>query len=215
MFDQVTIAATDRAASEEFFETVLGAAGIVRTASEDDAVRWRDFTVVAAGAARPATRGLHLGFAAGSRALVDAFWRAGRTAGYRDDGAPGPRPHYTPSYYGAFLLDPDGNSAEAVHRDGLRADGTVDHLWIRVADLAAASAFYAALASGAGYRLHAERPERSHFSRTSPGGGAFSVVAGEPTRNVHLAFPAADPAMVASARDPDGNLVELVDRSKA
>ena len=39
----------------------------------------------------------------------------GTDAGYRDDGAPGPRPQYSPDYYGAFLLDPDGNSVEAVH----------------------------------------------------------------------------------------------------
>ena len=50
-----------------------------------------------------------------SRAHVDEFWRAGTEAGYRDDGAPGPRPQYSPDYYGGFLLDPDGNSAEAVH----------------------------------------------------------------------------------------------------
>ena len=59
------------------------------------------------------TRRLHIGFAAPSREHVDAFWRAGTEAGYQDDGAPGPRPQYHADYYGAFLLDPDGNSAEA------------------------------------------------------------------------------------------------------
>jgi hypothetical protein len=42
------------------------------------------------------------------RAQVDAFWQAGVDAGYRDDGEPGPRTQYGPSYYGGFLLDPDG-----------------------------------------------------------------------------------------------------------
>jgi catechol 2,3-dioxygenase-like lactoylglutathione lyase family enzyme len=41
----------------------------------------------------------------------------------RDDGAPGPRPQYGGDYYGAFLLDPDGNSAEAVHHGSLREHG--------------------------------------------------------------------------------------------
>jgi hypothetical protein len=51
---------------------------------------------------------------------VDEFWRVGTAAGYRDDGVPGPRPQYRADYYGAFLLDPDGNSIEAVHHGALR-----------------------------------------------------------------------------------------------
>jgi hypothetical protein len=61
------------------------------------------------------TRRLHIAFVAPSRAGVDEFWRAGTSAGYRDDGRPGARPQYSAGYYGAFLLDPDGNSTEAVH----------------------------------------------------------------------------------------------------
>ena len=61
------------------------------------------------------TRGLHIGFSAPTREHVDAFWQAGVDAGYRDDGAPGPRPEYGPTTTARFLLDPDGNSAEAVH----------------------------------------------------------------------------------------------------
>ncbi len=52
-----------------------------------------------------------------SRALVDAFYQAALTAGGRDNGAPGPRPHYHPGYYGAFVLDPDGHNIEAVCHD--------------------------------------------------------------------------------------------------
>jgi len=51
------------------------------------------------------------------RAGVDAFHRAALAAGLRDNGAPGPRPHYTPDYYGAFVLDPDGHNFEVVARD--------------------------------------------------------------------------------------------------
>ena len=45
---------------------------------------------------------------------VTAFWRAGLQAGGRDNGAPGIRAHYHPTYFGAFVLDPDGHNIEAV-----------------------------------------------------------------------------------------------------
>jgi catechol 2,3-dioxygenase-like lactoylglutathione lyase family enzyme len=58
--------------------------------------------------------GLHVAFAAGSRSQVDAFYQAGLSAGGRDNGGPGLRPHDHPNSYGAFILDPDGNNIEAV-----------------------------------------------------------------------------------------------------
>lgn len=57
---------------------------------------------------------LHVAFAARTRAEVDAFYRAALAAGGGDNGAPGLRPHYHPNYYGAFVLDADGNNIEAV-----------------------------------------------------------------------------------------------------
>ena len=57
---------------------------------------------------------LHVAFRANSRELVDAFYKAALAAGGRDNGAPGLRPHYHPSYYGAFVFDPDGHNIEAV-----------------------------------------------------------------------------------------------------
>lgn len=61
--------------------------------------------------------GAHVAFTAETRAEVDAFHRAAMAAGGKDNGAPGPRPHYHKHYYGAFVLDPDGNNIEAVcHR---------------------------------------------------------------------------------------------------
>jgi catechol 2,3-dioxygenase-like lactoylglutathione lyase family enzyme len=148
--------------------------------------------VVPATAERPPTRRLHLGFAAPSRAHVDAFWRAGVDAGFADDGAPGPRPQYTPSYYGGFLRDPDGNSAEAVHKDGMRTDGLVDHLWIRVADLGSARAFYRSVLAPARLRPAADTEERVSFARDGDGGGSLSLVPGEATEHVRLAFGAID-----------------------
>jgi len=57
---------------------------------------------------------VHIAFRAESRAQVDAFYAAAIAAGGRDNGPPGPRPHYHESYYGAFVLDPDGHNIEAV-----------------------------------------------------------------------------------------------------
>lgn len=64
----------------------------------------------------PATpgNGSHIAFAAETRDMVDAFHRTALAHGGTDAGAPGLRPNYDPHYYGAFVLDPDGNKIEAV-----------------------------------------------------------------------------------------------------
>ncbi len=146
MFDHVTIRVSDREASERFYQTVLRTLGAGQTHSGDDFAEWDDFSIAAASADSPVTRRLHIGFVVPSHAHVDEFWRAGTAAGYRDDGAPGPRPQYSEDYYGSFLLDPDGNSAEAMHHGTMRTDGVVDHLWMRVADLPASKRFYETIA---------------------------------------------------------------------
>jgi catechol 2,3-dioxygenase-like lactoylglutathione lyase family enzyme len=244
VFDHVTIRVSDRTASERFYETVLGALGRAPTYRSDVYVAWDDFGLLAADVSSPATTRLHVGFAAPRLELVDAFWRAGVEAGFESDGEPGARPEYGPDYVGAFLVDPDGNSAEAVSHGSLRSGGTIDHLWIRVVDVVRARDFYAAVAPFAGFELRGEPldPPRARFSG---GNGSFSVVAdGEPARNVHLAFPAAHDATVdafhaallaagyvdngppgerpdyhagyygAFVLDPDGNNVELVNHNR-
>ncbi|MEQ1500890.1 MAG: VOC family protein [Myxococcota bacterium] len=60
---------------------------------------------------------IHVAIRAASRAQVDAFYAAAIAAGGTDNGAPGLRPQYHPGYYGAFVLDPDGNNLEAVCHD--------------------------------------------------------------------------------------------------
>lgn len=60
---------------------------------------------------------VHIGFRAQNHAEVDAFYQAALAAGGRDNGPPGPRPQYHESYYGAFVLDPDGHNIEAVCHD--------------------------------------------------------------------------------------------------
>jgi catechol 2,3-dioxygenase-like lactoylglutathione lyase family enzyme len=63
--------------------------------------------------------GVHVAFRVGSRELVDAFHAAALAAGGTDNGGPGLREIYHPTYYGAFVLDPDGNNVEAVcHQPG-------------------------------------------------------------------------------------------------
>ncbi|HEX3329027.1 MAG TPA: VOC family protein, partial [Gaiellales bacterium] len=106
MFDHVTIRASDRGASERFFETVLDAVGIAGTHSNEHVAAWQDFGVRPTDGTRPVTHGLHVAFAVLSRDHVDRFWQAGTRAGYRDDGEPGPRPEYGDDYDGGFLLDP-------------------------------------------------------------------------------------------------------------
>jgi catechol 2,3-dioxygenase-like lactoylglutathione lyase family enzyme len=185
MFDHVTIRVSDREASERFYDTVLRTLGIERTNGGADLPEWDEFSLVQG---EPVTRRLHIGFRAASRAEVDAFWQSGVDAGYRDDGAPGPRPQYIEDYYGGFLLDPDGNSAEAVHHGGMRG-GMIDHLWIRVADVGASARFYETIGMPV-------RREGSDYAQVLGEKGTFSLLAGTPTENVHMAFPAADDATV-------------------
>ena len=195
MFERVTLRASDLSASRRFYDIVLTALGTGRPA---------DFALVQADAAHRITRGLHIGFVAESKEHVQAFWKAGVDAGFKSDGDPGPRPQYGGDYYGGFLLDPDGNSAEAVVH-GNTAKAGIDHLWIRVADVAASKAFFEALAADTGITIEEDRsPELVRFRGAD---GTFSLVAGPPSENVCLALRSARPAQL---RDPDGNLVDLV-----
>jgi catechol 2,3-dioxygenase-like lactoylglutathione lyase family enzyme len=190
VFDHVTIRGSDRPASQRFYATVLEPLGIEPSHDDEWYVEWRDFSLAQATDEKPAARRLHVAFVAPSHAQVDAFWRAGTDAGYASDGAPGPRPQYGADYYGGFLLDPDGNSVEAVHHDDLRRDGgVVDHLWIRVADLEASRRFYELVGRHAGYPLRADEPGLARFGA---GNGSFSIVEGRPTEGLHMAFPAPD-----------------------
>jgi catechol 2,3-dioxygenase-like lactoylglutathione lyase family enzyme len=138
---------------------------------------------------QPPTQRLHIGFYVPSTDLVHAFWEAGRAAGYQDDGEPGPRPQYGDDYYGGFLLDPDGNSVEAMTHDAPRTQGQIDHLWLRVEDVAAARDEHRPACEAAGFALSVDTPELVQFR--SPG-ASFSFVAGEPTRHVDLGFLAID-----------------------
>ncbi len=117
MIDHVTFGVSDLEASKEFYSTVLAPLGRILDWEREDLrmAGWGDFVVAADG--RPVARHVHIAFAAAGRADVDAFHEAAMAAGYRDNGAPGERPLYHSGYYGAFVLDPDGNNVEAVYHD--------------------------------------------------------------------------------------------------
>jgi catechol 2,3-dioxygenase-like lactoylglutathione lyase family enzyme len=63
------------------------------------------------------TEHVHLAFPVGENAAVDAFHRDLTGAGYMDNGAPGERAIYHSGYYGAFVLDPDGNNVELANHN--------------------------------------------------------------------------------------------------
>ena len=86
MFDHVGIAASDLAASERFYRTVLGALGVEVFRATAELVEWEDWDVGPTDGEHALTRGLHVAFRARDRAQADAFWQAGVDAGYRDDG---------------------------------------------------------------------------------------------------------------------------------
>jgi catechol 2,3-dioxygenase-like lactoylglutathione lyase family enzyme len=192
LFDHVTIRVSDRGASRRFYETVLAPLGHAISHSGAHFDEWNDFGVAQAREDRPVTRRLHVAFGSRSREEVNAFWQAGTKAGYASDGEPGLRPEYHEDYYGGFLLDPDGNSAEAAyHGRARKGENIIDHLWIRVADLEATKRFYKTIAPILGLGIAHELAERFHVAAR---GRSFALVRGEPSENVHLAFPVPDDA---------------------
>jgi catechol 2,3-dioxygenase-like lactoylglutathione lyase family enzyme len=193
MLDHVTIRVSDREASHRFYTTVLGEPSHVTEHFEE----WQDFGIAATDAEHPVTRHLHVAFAARSEEEVDAFWRRGVEAGYTSDGEPGPRPQYSPDYYGGFLLDPDGNSVESVHSARTETGAPIDHLWLGVADLDASRRFYETVAPVLGLAVEGARwPGLVAVGRNRR---HLMLVADErpPTEHLHLAFPVEDDAAVA------------------
>jgi catechol 2,3-dioxygenase-like lactoylglutathione lyase family enzyme len=199
VIDHVTIRAPDLEVSRRFYARALELLDAPSPTEGGGFVEWNDFSIGQASDQRPATARLHIAFQAASPAKVDDWWRAMTETGYADDGAPGPRPQYSPDYYGAFVIDPAGNSAEAVHNGRRRYSGVLDHLWIRVRNLDHATRFYETITPTVGHQTtrHPPRsatvPERT---RIHGDGASFSLIEGEPTENLHLAFAAPDQATV-------------------
>jgi len=117
MFDHVGLRVKDLAASARFYTEVLAPLGYVPGPSGDDYAGFGPtgqpaLWLHAAGSGPGG--GTHVAFRAADHASVQRFHDAGLRAGGRDNGKPGPRPDYGPTYDAAFLIDPDGNNIEAV-----------------------------------------------------------------------------------------------------
>ncbi len=124
MIDHVKLHATDPVRSRAFYVQALGPLGY-RVMMEPAP------SVVGMGATRPdfwiapadgAPTICHLAFRADTEREVDAFHAAALAAGGTDNGPPGLRPHYHQNYYGAFVLDPDGNNVEAVYHGAMQPE---------------------------------------------------------------------------------------------
>ena len=118
MFDHVGLNVKDSAASRAFYERALAPLGYRVVLAFDESKRVGfgtsgkpEFWI---NEREPFGTGTHVAFTCDDRATVDAFHAAALAAGGRDNGAPGLREQYHPTYYAAFVLDPDGNNLEAV-----------------------------------------------------------------------------------------------------
>ena len=117
MYDHIGLHVKDLAQSVRFYEAALKGLGHELCSQDEasaglgpkgEAALWLYADKNAKGP------GTHIAFRAADRASVDRFHQAGVKAGGRDNGKPGLRADYSPKYYAAFLVDPDGNNVEAV-----------------------------------------------------------------------------------------------------
>lgn len=129
MLDHTGIVVTDLASARRFYDAIAAPLGLAtadngdraflfgRSAEEPIPYLWIGTLIPSywAEGSRPGINQMHVAFSAPDKAAVDAFYQAGLAAGGRDNGAPGPR-EGAGNYYGAFLLDPDGNNIEACFR---------------------------------------------------------------------------------------------------
>lgn len=111
LIDHVHLRVADLEVSKRFYRAVFAALGHDDVLREGPNFFYADELFV--DEADGAFSRIHLAFQAPDRETVQAFHRAALAAGGRDNGAPGERA-YHPGYYGAFVLDPDGNNIEAV-----------------------------------------------------------------------------------------------------
>ena len=129
MLSHVTVGVSDLERSGRFYDAVLGPMGWVRRAVKPDggppSLCWHDpvtdfprfFAYMPFdGAPASAGNGAMTAFLAPSQDAVVEAYQAGLKSGGTDDGAPGLRLNYGPTYFGAYLRDPDGNKIHVVHR---------------------------------------------------------------------------------------------------
>jgi len=123
MLDHIGFSVSNMKVSQVFYEKALKPLGITPLMEVTPEMTGTSDSHVGFGAGRPffwigtggkVSLATHVAFATESRKIVDEFHAAAIAAGGRDNGKPGLRPHYHENYYGAFVLDPDGNNIEAV-----------------------------------------------------------------------------------------------------
>jgi catechol 2,3-dioxygenase-like lactoylglutathione lyase family enzyme len=123
LIDHIQLVVTDIRASKRFYGAVFEVLGIPIGGSAEDHI-WADELFISTKDSKAAAGELtgrhHLAFQAKDRKMVDRFHAAAIAAGGKDNGAPGER-QYHPGYYGAFVLDPDGNNIEAVYHGPAKA----------------------------------------------------------------------------------------------
>lgn len=126
MLDHVGFSVSDLERARQFYQKALAPLGVMLiydiTAEQTDGEAYLGFgedqkPYFWVGTGKTSGARVHVAFLAESREVVGRFYETALAAGGRDNGAPGLRPHYHKNYYGAFVLDPDGNNIEAVcHR---------------------------------------------------------------------------------------------------
>jgi catechol 2,3-dioxygenase-like lactoylglutathione lyase family enzyme len=119
VIDHVGLGVSDLEQSKAFYQQALGPLGYQLLLERDGSAGFgRDGKPdLWIHANRPLSGPSHVAIASSDQTTVQAFHAAGLAAGGRDNGPPGLRPQYHLEYYGAFVLDPDGNNIEAVcHR---------------------------------------------------------------------------------------------------
>lgn len=118
MIDHIKLRVADFTKSKEFYDQALSAIGMKLLPDSDDGYcAWGSgddplFEIAKPNESNPVSSSVHFCFRVDNQKLVDAFYTAALAAGGTDNGAPGPRPHYSPTYYAAYVLDPDGNNVE-------------------------------------------------------------------------------------------------------
>lgn len=123
ILSHVSVGTNNYEAAKEFYKTILEAVGfnIIEDMPEYKCFsfgkKYPEFWVGEPSNGEPATpgNGVHISFLLDSPALVDTFYANAMALGATDNGAPGPREHYSKGYYAAFIIDPDGNKIEAMH----------------------------------------------------------------------------------------------------
>jgi catechol 2,3-dioxygenase-like lactoylglutathione lyase family enzyme len=117
MVDHIGLTVADIAASVRFYQRALAALGLELCSRDEGSASFGPAGQPALWLSKGERRtgpGVHIAYQAPNRAAVARFHAEGLAAGGRDNGPPGLRSDYSPTYYAAFLLDPDGNNIEAV-----------------------------------------------------------------------------------------------------